>query len=105
MKQFLVNISDKDFTQLRKDYVGTMSDEDVVKMLLGFIPNWYVKEMPALNDIMGSELVEIAIREDGEVLWINNEKGCMLRISQIKQLVLDDRREPVGRPEIERPVI
>ena len=36
--------------------------------------------------------IEISIREDGKVIWVNSEQGCLLRVSGIKNLVLDDRR-------------
>jgi len=38
------------------------------------------------------EGVEVSIREDGKVLWVNTEEGCVLRISNIKSLVIEDLR-------------
>ena len=96
MKQFLVNISDEDFAQARRDFIGSINDEAVLKNMLDHHGlDTVVREMPALNDITGSEIVEVAIRDDSKVLWVNSEKGCVLRICQIKQFVLDDRRMPV----------
>jgi len=46
-----------------------------------------------LKDMHGKELVDIAIREDGKVIWVNTEKGCVLRICKIQHLNLDDRRK------------
>ncbi len=37
--------------------------------------------------------VEIAIRYDGEVLWVNVDGKCVLRICQIPALILDDNRD------------
>lgn len=38
--------------------------------------------------------VEVCIRCDGKVLWINTEEGCVLRISKIRGLhVIDHRLE------------
>ena len=45
-----------------------------------------------LKDITGAEVVEVSIRDDGKVIWINTEKGCVLRICRIGKLILDDRR-------------
>ena len=36
--------------------------------------------------------VEIAIRHDGKVLWINVDGKCVLRVCQIKALILYDNR-------------
>ena len=38
------------------------------------------------------EGVEVDIRRDGEVLWVNTTEGCVLRISNIKDLVIVDGR-------------
>lgn len=46
-----------------------------------------------MTDISGSKYVQIVIREDGKVLWVNTAEGqCVLRISQIEQLVIEDSR-------------
>ena len=45
-------------------------------------------------NITGPDIVEIAIREDGKVIWINVDGVCACRICQIKELVyVDDRRQ------------
>jgi hypothetical protein len=36
-------------------------------------------------DITGAELVVILIRQDGKVLWINDTRGCIVRICRIKE--------------------
>jgi len=41
---------------------------------------------------INAEGVEVSIREDGRVLWVNTEEGCVLRISKIKQIVVEDAR-------------
>lgn len=28
-------------------------------------------------DITGAEVVEVTVRSDGKVLWVNTEKGCV----------------------------
>jgi len=100
LKQFLIKISDEDFVLLRKEYIGTITNEAMVEsMLTHHGPAWHASEIIALNDITGSEVVEVSIRDDGKVLWVNSEKGCVLRICRIKQFVLDDRRMPAGKPD------
>jgi len=51
---------------------------------------WNEEEM---WDITGAELVEIVIRDDGKVIWVNTEEGCILRICQIENVRLYDKRE------------
>ena len=44
-------------------------------------------------DIVGSGFVEVLIRYDGKVLWVNDaETGCVLRISNIHKLIVEDNR-------------
>lgn len=43
-------------------------------------------------DITGAEVVEVTVRSDGKVLWVNTEKGCVLRICQIENLDIVDHR-------------
>lgn len=52
------------------------------------------EEQEQLKDITGAEEVEIKIRKDGNVIWVNTEKGCILRICKIKHLSLEDERPP-----------
>lgn len=52
------------------------------------------KKIPeAMQDITGSGEVEIKIRNDGNVIWVNTmERQCVLRICMIKKLNLVDER-------------
>ena len=43
-----------------------------------------------------AEVVEIQIRADGEVVWVNTEEGCVLRICRVKGLHIDDQRLKSG---------
>ena len=45
-----------------------------------------------LTDITGPGIVEIQVRADGKVVWVNVDGICRLRCCQIKQLKLDDER-------------
>lgn len=45
-----------------------------------------------MEDITGAEIVQIQIRNDGKVIWVNTENGCVLRICQIKKLEIVDLR-------------
>lgn len=49
---------------------------------------------PKAQDITGSEGVEVKVRNDGTVLWVNTiEGGCVLRICRIKEIVVEDERK------------
>lgn len=39
-----------------------------------------------------AENCEIIINYNGTIVWINNENGCISRISNIKNLVIEDNR-------------
>lgn len=45
-----------------------------------------------MKDISGPEHVEILIRHDGKVVWINVDGICHLRICGMNKLVLTDER-------------
>jgi len=43
---------------------------------------------------MTSKVIEIVIRNDGKVVWINTDDGCRCRISKIEgEVHVDDRRD------------
>lgn len=44
-----------------------------------------------LKDMRGGH-VEVVIRSDGKVLWVNSDDGCVLRICEIEHLDLQDSR-------------
>lgn len=46
-----------------------------------------------MMDITGAKFVQVSIRDDGKVLWINTENGCVCRICGIESIVVDDNRE------------
>jgi hypothetical protein len=43
-------------------------------------------------DITAPKGVEIIIKRDSSVIWVNTENGCVLRICQIPQLIVRDER-------------
>ena len=43
-------------------------------------------------DITTPKFMEILIKDDGKVVWINTEHGCQFRACQIKILVINDNR-------------
>ena len=46
-------------------------------------------------DITAPKHLEIVIRDDGKIVWINDETQCVLRACQIGDLILkDERRAP-----------
>jgi hypothetical protein len=44
-------------------------------------------------DIINAKCVNVEIRDDGKVLWINTENGCQLRICQIERIQVCDKRK------------
>lgn len=51
------------------------------------------KEENAALDLTAPECVEIRIKNDGKVVWVNTENGCQFRACQIKHLELVDERK------------
>jgi hypothetical protein len=47
---------------------------------------------PYMMDITKPKLVEITIRDDGKVVWVNVDSLCRLRCCDIKVIKVDDRR-------------
>jgi hypothetical protein len=45
------------------------------------------KEVEIL-DITEPEVVEIVVRKDKKVVWVNTESGCVLRACRIKTLTI-----------------
>ena len=43
-------------------------------------------------DITDVEHIEVKIREDGKVIWVNANDICICRVSNIKHLVVHDER-------------
>jgi hypothetical protein len=56
-----------------------------------------MKLLPEMVDITanqyGIEEVEIVIRPDSTVLWINTPDHCIFRICQLKNVVIRDERK------------
>ena len=46
-----------------------------------------------MKDITAPEEVEILIKEDGKVIWINVDGICELRACRIGKLTLNDERK------------
>lgn len=38
------------------------------------------------------DTVEVKVRHDGRVIWVNTKEGCVCRISGINELILEDER-------------
>lgn len=45
--------------------------------------------LAAQTDITAPKAVQIQVREDGKVIWVNVDGVCMLRCCQIEHLSLD----------------
>lgn len=46
----------------------------------------------SMKDITAPDVVEVEIRSDGKVVWINVDGKCALRACRIKRLVINDGR-------------
>jgi hypothetical protein len=46
-----------------------------------------------MKDITAPEEVEILIKEDGKVIWINVDGICELRVCRISKLTVNDERK------------
>ncbi len=49
-----------------------------------------------LFDVTDVDHLQIEIRADGAVIWLNTKEGCLVRVCQIGQLELVDNR-PVSQ--------
>lgn len=45
-----------------------------------------------MEDIPGAKIVEVQIRTDGKVLWVNVDGICALRVCNIENVSVDDMR-------------
>jgi len=48
---------------------------------------------PPMIDVTVPDHVEVTVRSDRKVVWVNIDGMCVLRISQIKHLVTGQREE------------
>jgi len=46
-----------------------------------------------MQDITRPEIVEIQIRSDGKVVWVNVDGVCALRACNIKEVIVIDERQ------------
>ena len=57
-----------------------------------------IQEQRTLMDITAPEVIQLVIRNDSKVVWINGPGGnCLFRACQIGSLVIDDRRDRLER--------
>ncbi len=54
--------------------------------------------MTDMTDVTAPDGVEIMIRHDGKVIWVNIDGKCLLRACRIKNLTLDDQRQDFSEP-------
>lgn len=45
-----------------------------------------------MTDVTAPEVVEVVVRSDSKVLWVNVDGVCLFRACQIKQLIIEDER-------------
>lgn len=47
-------------------------------------------------DVTAPEVVEILIRSDGKVVWVNVDGFCLFRACRVQKLLVEDQREAVN---------
>lgn len=52
-------------------------------------------------DVTAPQVVEISIRYDGKVVWVNIDGICRFRACQIGTLILEDRRNGMDTETLE----
>jgi hypothetical protein len=51
-----------------------------------------------MTDITGPGVVELSVRDDGKVVWVDVDGRCELRACQIGEILIDDRRPADATP-------
>jgi hypothetical protein len=64
------------------------------------MPDIWVDE-EGMVDVTAPQVVEISIRYDGKVVWVNVDGICRFRSCQIGTLILEDKRNE--EPDREEP--
>jgi hypothetical protein len=49
-----------------------------------------IEAAEAMLDVMGAEVVEVIIRQDQKVIWVNVNGACILRVCRIDNLTFED---------------
>jgi hypothetical protein len=52
-----------------------------------------IMNLESMLDITGAQKVEIEIRADGKVVWVNVDDVCRLRVCRIEGITINDYRE------------
>jgi len=52
-----------------------------------------ISRLPEQIDLHDSKVVELVIRDDGKVVWVNVDGVCRLRVCRIESLVIEDQRK------------
>lgn len=80
-----------------------MEEEEVLKRLIEENEARFIRiknrisripALPEFEDLIDLRRKEVVVRisEDGKIIWINTERGCVLRVCNIEKLHLDDMR-------------
>ena len=57
-----------------------------------FDPGQLHQKGKMMLDITCEDFVQVRVSNDGKVLWVNTPEGCVLRISKIACLDIEDNR-------------
>jgi len=81
------------------DYRLTSSEIDTLEVF-GCASHSKLRDGDVMKDITAPAFVQIQIKKDSKVVWINTENGCQFRACQIKFLEVNDHR--INKSECEQ---
>lgn len=55
------------------------------------------EEVKQMLDLAGANIVEVVIKQNGTVLWVNVDGVCRLRVCRAKDINIEDKRETTTR--------
>lgn len=85
-------------TNAQLSFCGMDEARRVVGTYKESVPDWcyFISKRPPMTDITAPKLVEVQIRHDQKVIWVNVNGTCALRCCQVEHLVLPDDIERDG---------
>lgn len=62
------------------------------------LADYIVKSLPGeqMVDIAAPSIVEVQVRADGKVLWVNVDGICRFRCCRIETIIVNDERESLN---------
>jgi len=44
-------------------------------------------------DVAAPEVVQVVVKDDGKVIWVNVDGVCLFRACRVEKLIIDDQRK------------